>query len=117
MEPNWEKPPIRPVTAKLYLQIVSAHYNRQGWYHTLFTNNYWKDDATPCFVSYYSHYAITPYLTATTGRRLQPPAGLMPALAPPYHLLFLYDLHICFMISLSDFTLVSNYYKFIKLYC
>ena len=116
MEPNWEKPPIRPVTAKLYLQIVSAHYDRQGWYHTLFTNNYWKDDATPCFVSYYSHYAITPYLTATTGGRLQAPVGLMPALAPHYNPLFLYDLQICFMIFVSNSTLVSNYYSSIKLY-
>ena len=94
MEPNWEKPPIHPITEKLYLQIVFACYNRQGWYHTLFTNNYWKEATTPCFVSYYWQDATTPNLPATAGRRLQPPVGLMHALDPPDHPLFLHAFHI-----------------------
>ena len=46
MEPQLGKPPILPITAKL-----------------LFTNSF------PCF---YRHDGITPYLLATTGRRLWP---------------------------------------------
>ena len=41
--------PILLITAKLYLQIVYAFYYKQGWYYTLFTSNYQKEDTTPWF--------------------------------------------------------------------
>ena len=64
----------------------------------MFTNTNLKEDATPWFISYDLKDATTPYLPMLIGRRLQPPglsattkrrkqalAGLLPALAPPYH--------------------------------
>ena len=49
MEAQLGKPPILPITTKLYLQIVFACYYRQGWYYTLFTSNYWKEATTLWF--------------------------------------------------------------------
>ena len=99
-----------------YLQMVFSYYYRQGWYYTLFTSNYWKEETTPYFIIYNWQDATTPYLPATTGRRLQPPTALMPSLDPPYHPLFSYDIQIWFTISVSDSTLVSNFYNCIELY-
>ena len=47
MEAQLGKLPILSITAKLHLQIVYASYYRQGWYYTLFTKNYWKEDMNP----------------------------------------------------------------------
>ena len=52
LESQLGKPLILPITAKLYLQIVSVYYYKQGWYYTLFTNNYWKEATTPWFIIY-----------------------------------------------------------------
>ena len=59
MESQLGKLPILPITKKCYLQIVlSSTIDKDG---------------------------ITTYLLASVGMRLEPPTGLFPALAPPYH--------------------------------
>ena len=95
--PNWVNHKYFLLLQNYILQIVSSCYYRQGWYYTLFTNNYWKEAMTPWFISYYwkdslapyllanartrlwsfglsttTEDASTPYLPATTGRRLRP---------------------------------------------
>ena len=50
---------------------------------------------------------LHPSLTKTTGRRLWPPVGMFPALAPPYHPgMFLFDFKIFFMYPVTRFPMV-----------
>ena len=59
MESQLGKPPILPIAAKLYLQIVYDCYYKQGCYNTLVLPATIDKDAT------------TPYLPATTGRKIK----------------------------------------------
>ena len=69
MEPQLEKPPILPITAKLYLQIVCKH-QLVGCTNTQAFQLQLKDAPTPC-------------LPATIVRRLRPPTDLHLVLASP----------------------------------
>ena len=71
METQLGKPATLSITAKLYLQIVCKH-QLVGCTNTRVFQLHVNDTPTPC-------------LLATTGRRLRPPTGLHPVLAPPNH--------------------------------
>ena len=53
MESQLGKPPILPITAKLLITNGFSFFYIQGWYYTLFTNNYWKEAMTPWFIICY----------------------------------------------------------------
>ena len=111
MEAQLGKPPILHITAKflftnsfflllhvrmvldpIYQLLLEGGYDPlvyqpllKGCCDTLFTSYHWKEATTPCFFSYNCQDVTTPYLPASAGRRIQPCAGMLPALAPPCH--------------------------------